>query len=86
MLVHCDKCRGRKTYMGLGMIMHPCDECKAIGWVEKSTDEFVREPVSIDETYTNDIVPTVVQEEVKKETIKRKSLRSNLSCQSKNQK
>ncbi len=44
-LVGCDRCKGRKTLVGLGTMVETCSTCKGVGWVEKPSkkdeDEFL---------------------------------------------
>lgn len=38
-LITCPTCKGRKVYMGIGMIESKCAKCNAIGWISKPIEE-----------------------------------------------
>lgn len=62
----CPRCQGRKKYMGMGMLMHDCEECKGIGYVEK---EIIKEanqavtPAPLPVSWAEDM-PKIVNEAI----------------------
>lgn len=38
-LKRCEKCLGKKEFVGLGMMLIKCDKCKGIGYISDSTKE-----------------------------------------------
>jgi hypothetical protein len=57
MLIRCYKCKGRREYMGAGMIFHKCEPCLGVGFLDSVPD--ITEP---DETPIADVI---AQDEIK---------------------
>jgi DnaJ-class molecular chaperone len=34
----CEKCRGARVHMGMGMLEKKCEDCNGVGYVEKKNE------------------------------------------------